>query len=82
VRNFTASASSITWSDVSGVIRSSFEKEVQENVLKLDGKLDTKAVQFDTSTTNKEFGIQWKGFEEQVRSVVVHYLEVKAKGQK
>jgi nucleoside-diphosphate-sugar epimerase len=74
VRNFIASASSVTWSDVSGIISAEFGKE---GALKLGGKMDTRPVKFDTSATNDVFGIQLKGFEEQVKSVVAAYLEVK-----
>lgn len=79
VRNFIASAGSVTWSDVNGIVRGSFGKEVESGEFKLGGKMDTKVVNLDASVTEREFGIKWKRFEEQVRSVVGHYLEVKAK---
>jgi nucleoside-diphosphate-sugar epimerase len=82
VRNFIASAGSVTWSDASGIVRTNFEKEAESGVLKLGGKMDTRAVKFNTKATDRAFGIQWKGFEEQIQSVVGHYLEVKAKEQK
>lgn len=77
VRNFIASAGSVKWSDVSDIVREQF-KEVERGVFKLHGKMDTRVVTFDTTVTDEVFGIQWKGFEEQVKSVVGAYLEVKA----
>ena len=82
VRNFIASASSVRWSDVSGIIRTEFKEAVEGGVLKLDGKMDTRAVRFDTSATEETFGTKWRGFGEQVKSVVAAYLEVKAKEEK
>ena len=78
VRNFIASGGSVTWSDVSGIIENKFGKEG----FKLGGKMDTREVKFDTSLTEKVFGTKWVGFEEQVKSVVGHYLEVKAAEEK
>jgi len=78
VRNFIASAESVKWSDVSDIVREQFKEEVERGVFKLDGKMDTRVVTFDTTVTDEVFGIQWKGFEEQVKSVVGAYLEVKA----
>ncbi|KAN0104873.1 NAD(P)-binding protein [Hyaloscypha variabilis] len=79
VRNFIASAGGVTWGDVNGVVRERFHEEVEKGVLKLGGKLDTKVVNFDTRTTNGVFGLKWKGFEDQVESVVSAYLSVKYK---
>ena len=79
VRNFIASSGSMVWSDVSGIVRGAFGEEVEKGVFKLDGKMDTKAVAFDTGATSREFGLKWKSFEEQVESVVGHFLELKAK---
>ena len=74
VKNFVASGGSVRWSDVSGII----EKEFRKETFKLGGKMGTRAVKFNTSETERVFGTKWVGFEEQVKSVVGHYLEVKA----
>jgi hypothetical protein len=79
VRNFIASAGSVRWSDVSGIVEREFSEEVKQGVFKLNGKMDTKAVRFDASVTEEEFGIKWRGFDEQVKSVVSAYLAVRAK---
>ncbi|KAG0646839.1 Cercosporin toxin biosynthesis cluster 6 [Hyphodiscus hymeniophilus] len=79
VRNFIASAASVTWSEVSEIARVAFPGEVEKGVLKLGGKMDTKTVKLDTRATDREFNISWKGLEEQVKSVLGHYLEIKAK---
>ncbi len=44
--------------------------------------MKTRKVAFDTLDTEEVFGIKWKGFGEQVRSVVRHYLEIYGKEQK
>lgn len=74
VSNYIASGGSVRWSDVSGIIEKNFGKED----FKLGGKMDTREAKFDTSETEKAFGTKWVGFEEQVKSVVGHYLELKA----
>jgi hypothetical protein len=81
VRNFIASAGSVTWDDVNGIVREKFPKEVGEGVFKLGGKLETKSVRFDTSTTDKVFGLKWEGFEDQVKSVVSAFLVAKREGE-
>ncbi len=82
VRNFLACAGGVRWSDVNEIVRENFAKEVEEGVFKLGGKLDTNIVHFDVGATEREFGIHWTDFREQVRSVVGHYLKVKAKEEK
>jgi hypothetical protein len=77
VRNFIASAGSVRWSDVDGIVREKFGGEVEKGGFKLGGKLETKSVRFDTRTTDEIFGVNWKGFEDQVESVVSAFLEVK-----
>ena len=67
VRNFIASAGSVRWSDVSGIVEREFSEEVKQGVFKLNGKMDTKVVRFDASVTEEEFGIKWRGFDEQVK---------------
>jgi hypothetical protein len=42
----------------------------------LAGKLETPKVQFDTSNTDEMFGTRWIVFEEQVKDLLGHYLEV------
>ena len=79
VRNFIASSGSVTWSDVSGIIRAEFGEEVEKGWLKLGGKLDTRVASFDIGATDREFEPRWKEFKEQIKSVVKHYLEIKVK---
>jgi hypothetical protein len=81
VRNFIASSGSVRWRDVNGIVTEGFKPEVENGTLKLHGKMDTRAVRFDTAVTEEVFGIKWVGFEEQVKSVVGHYLEIKEKGE-
>jgi hypothetical protein len=51
---------------------------VEKGVFKLKGKMDTRPVRFDTSATEEVFGVKWRGFEDQVESVMSAYLDVKA----
>lgn len=74
VRNFIASGGSVKWSDVSGIV----EKEFGKGIFKLGGNADTREVGLDASETERVFRTNWVSFEEQVKSVVGHYLEAKA----
>lgn len=81
-KNFIASAESVKWENLSGVLKQEFPSAFEKGFLKLGGKMVTKDVSFDTTDTEKVFGIQWKGFDEQLRSVVEHYLEIKTQETK
>jgi nucleoside-diphosphate-sugar epimerase len=74
-RNFLTASGSVVWADVNEIIK----KEFPDAGLKLGGKMDTRPAVFDARETEEVFGIKWVGFEEQVKSVVGHYLEVEAK---
>lgn len=45
------------WSDVNPIVREAFSQEVERGVFKLGGKMDTKPVRFDTTSTEEVFGI-------------------------
>jgi nucleoside-diphosphate-sugar epimerase len=75
-QNFIATGGAVVWNDVSEIMKSGFSEEVKESVLKLGGKLDTKPLNLDASETDKVFRVKWATFEQQVKSVVGHYLEV------
>jgi nucleoside-diphosphate-sugar epimerase len=81
-QNFIASGGPVIWSDVSGIVRNGFGEKLEEGGLKLDGKIDTKPLDFDASKTEKVFGVEWIPFADQVKSVVGHYLEVVKEEQK
>ncbi|TAQ88214.1 hypothetical protein B7494_g3457 [Chlorociboria aeruginascens] len=73
--NFITAGESVIWSDFDKII----QKEFPNAGFKMGGKADTTPVVFDTRETEKEFGIKWVSIEEQVRSVIGHYLEVARK---
>ena len=75
-QNFIASAGPVVWNDVNEIVKNEFGEKARECGLKLGGKMDTRRLDFDATETNKEFRVDWVPFEEQVKSVVGHYLEV------
>ena len=75
-QNFIASAGAVVWNDVSEIIRHDFGEKVKDHSLKLEGNLDTKALDLDPSDTDRAFGVKWTAFNAQVKSVVEHYLEI------
>ena len=74
-RNFVTASGSVVWADANEIIK----KDFPDSGFKLGGKMDTRPVEFDTRETEEEFGIKWVGFEEQVKSILGHYLEVAEK---
>jgi hypothetical protein len=62
-----------------GVIGREFKKAVEQGVLKDDGVQLTRRLRIDARRGEEVMGFTFKGYEEQVRSVVGHYLELKGK---
>lgn len=54
-----------------------FPEDVKSGVLKLGGELTDPAVSFDASEIEQVFKIKWIGFEEQVKSIVSQYVELR-----
>lgn len=67
------------WQDAVGVIGREFKKAVEQGVLKDDGVQLTRRLRIDARRGEEVMGFTFKGYEEQVRSVVGHYLELKGK---
>lgn len=67
------------WEDAKGVVEREFKEAVEEGVLKLDGVQATRRMRVDTKRSEEVMGFRFKGYDEQVRSVVGHYLELKGK---
>ncbi|KAH6999342.1 hypothetical protein EDB80DRAFT_883696 [Ilyonectria destructans] len=65
-----------TWDDAKGIARRRFSKSVADGVLTLDGTFPTRPLRLDASETEEAFGWKFAGFEDQVQSVVEHYLEL------
>ncbi|TID14260.1 NAD dependent epimerase/dehydratase [Venturia nashicola] len=67
------------WSCVCHVVDEAFSEAVESRLLPNCGSAETHEVLVDSSLTEAIFGFKHKALEEQVKSVVGHYLELKAK---
>lgn len=69
---------SIAWADSFAVVKKRYPKEYADGVFKFESVPEpaTDAGRVDNSKAVKAFGIQFKSFEEQVVSVVDHFLEL------
>ncbi|GKT56075.1 3-beta hydroxysteroid dehydrogenase [Colletotrichum tofieldiae] len=78
-RNFICSSGGlkgIRWESVKDIAKSHFSEAVSDGLLPLDGTISTRPIRLDASDTEQTFGWKFLGFEEQVKSVVEHYLEL------
>ncbi|KAK4503504.1 hypothetical protein PRZ48_004419 [Zasmidium cellare] len=66
----------VKWNDVGEIVKRRFPEAVEKGVLSTGGEQGTYYYPYDARKTEETFGIKFKGFEEQVVSVVGHYLEV------
>ncbi|KAL7942604.1 hypothetical protein V8C42DRAFT_148773 [Trichoderma barbatum] len=71
----------LEWSDSAKIIREKFPQAAADGVFKLETveKVVTLQTQVDSTKAEKFFGFKFKRFEEQVESVVSHYLELSGK---
>ncbi|KZF24005.1 NAD(P)-binding protein [Xylona heveae TC161] len=64
-----------TWAAAFDIVKRYYPKQVSEGILKVDGKsTSTNPIRFDPSHTEKTFGITFKGYVDQITSIVDHYL--------
>ncbi|WQF78909.1 Putative NAD-dependent epimerase/dehydratase, NAD(P)-binding domain superfamily [Colletotrichum destructivum] len=78
-RNFICSSGGLQgteWNSVKSVAAQLFKKEVSDGILPSNGSIPTRPIRLDASDTEEVFGWKFQGFEEQVKSVVQHYLEL------
>ncbi|KAG6204209.1 hypothetical protein E4U35_003579 [Claviceps purpurea] len=75
----TAAAGPMRWSDCFEIVQRRFPKECAEGVFPFDDILrpSTSAVNVDNSKAKRLLGREFKTYEEQVVSVVEHYLELR-----
>ena len=66
-----------TWEDALEIVARRFPEAVKSGVLPNDGAAPTKRARIDSSATARLVGLQFRNYEEQVVSVVGHYLELK-----
>ena len=62
--------------DAIEIVKKNFPAQVEQGLWPMNGTHPAKRFPIDSSRTEKVFGIQFKGFEEQVKSVVEHYVEL------
>jgi len=70
-------SSEMRWERAVEAVKERFPKAVESGVLKIGEPTKTIEVGVDTSESEKLLGWKFKGFEEQVSSIVEHYLELK-----
>lgn len=68
--------SNTTWEDSFGIIKKHFPDAAGKGTFPLSGKNPTKRLLFDNEYTKKTLGMVFASFEEQVKSVAEHYLEL------
>lgn len=80
-RNFICSSGGLdgtTWDDAKNIAKRCYSKSVSDGVFTLDGTVPARPIRLDASETEKVFGWKFTGFEDQVKSVADHYLELLA----
>lgn len=68
-----------TWEDAKDIVRKNFPQAVADGTLPLAGSQPSRPLRFDASETEKAFGWTFASYEEQVKSVVGHFLELAGK---
>lgn len=64
------------WDEAIEIAERNFPEALGKGVLKLGGTQPTKKLLIDSSRTEEVFGFKLAGYEEQVKSVLGHYLEL------
>ena len=68
--------SNTKWEDAFGVVKRNFPEAVADGTFPLGGSNPTKRLIFDNEYTKTTLGIEFAGFEEQVKSVAGQYLDL------
>lgn len=71
-----------SFDDTAEIVGREFPEAVEKGILKNTGKLKTLPLTFDASKTEEIFGLRFKDYDEQVKSVVGHWLELYKAEQK
>lgn len=78
-RNYLCSSGGVdgtTWDDAKDIVRRHLLKAVADGVFPLEGSQPSRPIRLDSSETEEAFGWKFASFEEQVKSVAEHYLEL------
>ncbi|UPL02810.1 hypothetical protein LCI18_013744 [Fusarium solani-melongenae] len=80
-RNYLCSSGGVegtTWDDAKDIVRRHFPKAVADGTFPLQGSQPSRPIRLDSSETEEAFGWKFASFEEQVKSLAEHYLELSA----
>lgn len=70
--------SNTQWNDSFEIVKKSFPDAVKKGVFPFGGDNPTRKLIIDNSYTKKALGIEFASYEDQVKSVAQHYIELKA----
>lgn len=76
-RSFVLS-SPMRWEDVKGILERSFKDGIEKGLLSLEGEQRTASIDIRGDETEKILGFRYLDFEQQVKSIVGQYLELKS----
>ncbi|KAK3321817.1 hypothetical protein B0H66DRAFT_181312 [Apodospora peruviana] len=65
------------WNDAKKIARREFPEAAKKNLLVKGGDVGTIEIPIDSSLTEETFGFKFASFEEQVKSIVGHFLELR-----
>jgi len=66
----------VVYNDAIGIAKKAFPEAFEKGKLRDDGDLPQRWLSFDTEKTESVLGVKWRGFEDQVKGIVGHYLEL------
>ncbi|KAK3935268.1 hypothetical protein QBC46DRAFT_397901 [Diplogelasinospora grovesii] len=67
------------WNDAKTIVQEEFPEAVKSKLLVMNGNVDTTEIPIDASLTEETFGFEFASYEEQVKSTVSHFLELRLK---
>ncbi|TDZ41276.1 NAD-dependent epimerase/dehydratase FUM13 [Colletotrichum trifolii] len=65
------------WNDAKLIAKRNFPEAVERKLVSSSGSVGTTPIVFDASATEEVFGMSFQSFEEQVKSVVGHFVELR-----
>ncbi|KAL8664761.1 MAG: hypothetical protein Q9202_002764 [Teloschistes flavicans] len=80
-QNFMLNSDSL-WYEAEEVVKKYYMDDVKKGWLSLKGEQPVNAVHLDSTRTQKVFGMQFIGFEKQIKDLVGQYVELKAREEK
>ncbi|KAK4159561.1 hypothetical protein QBC43DRAFT_327078 [Cladorrhinum sp. PSN259] len=72
---------SVRWNDAVAIAKRSFPEAIKTKLLVTGGSVKTTHLPMDASLTEETFGFKFTSYEEQVRSVVDHFLELRVRNK-